>query len=107
MSFEMELIEAILIAEPMEKSTSSAMEMIGRGVKMLSMSPDNKRITFAVVSSGEVYNQLENQTVLVLEVVKGSLLTFVWNQFARFDEEFALYIASNDIIRSLWNKSNK
>lgn len=104
MSIGKNFIEAILQVEPMEKSAASAIYAIGRSLSMISITPDSKRVIFAV-SSSECNNlSTENnyQNLLILEVLKGSLLTFVWNQFARFDEEYALYISSSNEIRNLW-----
>jgi hypothetical protein len=85
-----QLADHILENEKMNDFASNALKTIGNCVQLLSVSENNKVITFKLISN------TCSPTILVLSALKGSFLTVLWNTFARFDDEYSLEIQLSD-----------
>lgn len=75
-----------------EPSCQRALLSISQQTHILLQSENKKTVMFYV------HNQLDKNELnmpsfyyLTLQVIKGSLRTLLWNTFARFDDEYALF----------------
>ena len=91
---ELENLASIILQVDLsiERSCQKALQIISQSTHILLQSENRKTIMF-YVNNKLNKNELEFPSFyyLTLQVIKGSLRTLLWNTFARFDDEYALF----------------
>lgn len=94
------LVETISRTENLQSNEASVLALLGKQIGLRSFSDDYKSFNFVVNS------QLTGSEVcdFRLQVVKGSLFTYIWNIYARVDDEYTLeFTLPNSIISAnIW-----
>ena len=88
--YALKLVEIIVQSEKLQSNEASVLAAIGAQIGLRSFSNDSKSFHFIVNSQSTAVEVGE----LRLQVVKGSLLTYIWNIFARVDDEYNLEFTS-------------
>lgn len=96
-----ELAKAILAVEQMNHSTSFALKSIAAALTPINGEHSEIKFRIKVAKS-------EGECFLILNTIKGSLLTSLWSTFARVDDEYSLlFVRSAQSIdcstRTLWS----
>lgn len=73
-------------SEILQSNEASVLITIGMRIALLCYSNDSKSFNFIVKSQSTIAEVGD----LRLQVVKGSLFTYIWNTFARVDDEYTL-----------------
>lgn len=82
------LVREIIRAEVMDDSAKSALQALGsRIVFIQGDGVESKAFTFWIPESTGGY---KSNHFFQLDVIKGSVYTFIWSTFARFDDEYIL-----------------
>jgi len=87
------------LAEEMESSAKVALQRIGELIFLHSIDTTGKIFIF------NIFNEPYNAFCIgkfQLEVLKGSVYTFIWSTFARFDDEYVLYHIIGEVKHLLW-----
>ena len=94
------LVEIILQSEQLQSNEASVLAAIGTQIGLRSVSNDSKSFNFVVNSESPA----EEVGDFRLQVVKGSLFTYIWNVFARVDDEYTLEFREMDstISANIW-----
>ncbi len=87
-----ELVEIIVKQELLEEDVIETFQMLGSLISLDYISPDHKLCKFTLRSEGDLVETFR----IYLRVLKGSILTNVWNVLARFDDEYAIYAKGGD-----------
>lgn len=101
--FASPLVEIILKNETTHIQASRAFIALGNQLALSSYTADLKTFNY------DVRSQCNNITLGVfrLRIVKGSIFTYIWNTFARVDDEYVLeFICSNMnpvMVRNIWS----
>lgn len=84
-----ELVEIIVKQEFLEEDAIDAFKLLGSLVSLDFISPDHKQCKFTI--RGDTDGESVETFRVYLRVIKGSILTNIWNMLARFDDEYAVY----------------
>jgi hypothetical protein len=103
--YAQDLVKSILTAENMDPMAATALMKLGDIVIFKPFTASEKyvftfELNFKKTNSKVPQNHCES---LQLKIIKGSVFTYVWSTFARFDDEYALYHCSGDDINQLWH----
>jgi hypothetical protein len=98
--YALKLVEIIVQSEKLQSNEASVLAAIGTQIGLSGFSSDSKSFSF-IVNSQSTGVEVGN---FRLVVVKGSLFTYIWNIFARVDDEYALEFNSvnSTIAASIW-----
>ena len=90
------------MAEPMDPFSADALRLLGSRIKIKPHPIDEKHVFTFQVNVKEFDSEV-TQPYFQLSVMKGSVFTYVWSTFARFDDEYALYFCSGNEKQLLWH----
>lgn len=97
-NYAQDLAKCILLAEPMDTVATEALRMFGDIIMFKPHAVDEKHVFTFEINFGR--NDLKStQTIpdsLELNIIKGSVFTYVWSTFARFDDEYSLHFCSGN-----------
>lgn len=104
-NYAQDLAKCILLAEPMDTVATEALKMLGDILIFKPHTVDEKHVFTFEINFGR-NDPKSTQTFrdsLELKIIKGSVFTYVWSTFARFDDEYSLYFSSGNEKYMLWH----
>ena len=104
-NYAQDLTKCILMAEPMDTVAAEALQMLGDIIVFKQHAIDEKHIFTFEINFGnkKKHDSTKNANQsLQLNIIKGSVFTYVWSTFARFDDEYSLYFCTGDDKNMLW-----
>lgn len=94
-----DLTKFVLQAEYMDQSAAQALTKIGNTIHFKTHPEERNIFNFYLVDC----KRKNTGDHLQLNVLKGSLFTYIWSTFARFDDEYALYYCTRGEKKIIWH----